>query len=75
MKISLRGGLIFLIYSEVEWMLGSIPYAKTRKTSLKLSVDLWLKDILELSQKRETSICVFISVVQLVQLILLLWLK
>lgn len=46
MKISLREEYMCLMFSEVEWMLGSIPYAKTRKTSFKLNVDLWLKDIL-----------------------------
>lgn len=41
-------------------MLGSIPYAKTRKTSFKVSVDLWLKDILVFVRK-EKLLRVFLS--------------
>lgn len=41
-------------------MLGSIPYAKMRKTSFKLSVDLWLKDILVFVRK-ENLLHVFLS--------------
>lgn len=48
------------MYSEVEGMLGSIPYAKTRKTSFKVSVDLWLKDILVFVRK-EKLLRVFLS--------------
>lgn len=59
MKISLREELIRLMYSEVECMLGSIPYAK-RKTSVKLSVDLWFKDILVFVRK-EKLLRVFLS--------------
>lgn len=55
-------------------MLGSIPYAKMRKTSFKLGVDLWLKDILVFVRK-EKLLHVFISVVQLVQFNLLWLLK
>lgn len=55
-------------------MLGSIPYAKTRKTSFKLcwSVAQGHHGVCE---KRETSVCVFVSLVQLVKFILLLLLK
>lgn len=52
-------------------MLGSIPYAKTRKTSFKLCLSV-AQGHHGVSEKRETSMCVFISLVQLVKFILLL---
>lgn len=41
-------------------MLGTIPYAKTRKTSFKLSVDLWLEDF-SVFVRKEKLLCVFLS--------------